>query len=307
MEYKVSQENIGSRLDIFLTDAIGEISRSQWQKRIKAGEVLVNGKPLSVHYKLKSGDKISVIKIEKEIQERKVKDVEVVFKDDDYLVINKPVGVVVHENEMVKGGTLANWLFDNYPEVGEIGDDKVRGGIVHRLDKDVSGLMVVARNQEMFDNLKRQFKERKIAKEYIALVHGMMRQDEGEVKLPIGRSKNSGIFVAMGNILEGLMRGKEAVTKYEVIKKFKNFTLVKVKILTGRTHQIRVHLRSIGHGVVGDKLYATHDVRVKKKGVELGRLWLYAAKLGFNDLEGEWVEYEVGMPEVLNNFIEKLK
>ncbi len=307
MEFKISQENISKRLDVFLTEKAGKISRSQWQKRIKAGEVQVNGKALSVHYKLKMGDKVEVAKSQVRVKGMELKDVEVVFEGDDYLVINKSVGVVVHENEVAKGNTLTNWLFKQYPEIGEIGEDRVRGGVVHRLDRDVSGLMVVARNQEMFDYLKKQFKERKVVKEYMALVHSVMRQDEGEVKLPIGRSKSKGIFVAMGDILEGLMRGREAVTRYEVVEKFKNFTLIKVSILTGRTHQIRVHLRSIGHGVVGDKLYATRDIRVKKKGVKLGRLWLYAAKLGFKDLKGEWVEYEIGRPKELDVYLKKLK
>lgn len=223
--------------------------------------------------------------------------IKIIKEADEYVIINKPAGVVVEPNSVYKENTVVNWLKDKYKE------DLERTGIVHRLDKDVSGVMVIARNERSFLNLKKQFQDRKIVKEYVALVHKRMRQDEGEIKIPIARS-GKGKFVAKSN--EGSV-GRSAMTTYEVVRKYINYTLVKVRILTGRTHQIRVHLSSIGHPVVGDKLYETHDIRVKKKGVELGRLWLYSAKLGFKDLAGEWQEFKVAMPKELKEFVSKLK
>lgn len=223
--------------------------------------------------------------------------IEIIKETDEYIVINKPAGMVVEPNSVYQKDTLVDWLQDKYQ------DDLERSGLVHRLDKDVSGVMVIARTQEMYEHLKKQFQERKIKKEYLALVHKQMKQDEGEVKIPIGRSK-LGKLVARSDVASA---GRSAMTKYEVIKKYINYTLLRVEILTGRTHQIRVHLSSIGHPITGDKLYETHDIRVKKKGVDLGRLWLYSAKLGFKDLNGEWLEYQVAMPEELKIFLDKIK
>jgi 23S rRNA pseudouridine1911/1915/1917 synthase len=310
-EFFIKKEESYKRLDVFLTERDGELSRSQWQKKIKSGEVLVNGKEKMVpHYKLKVNDKIQLktqnSKLKDLTQNLKLK-IEVIFESDDYLVLNKPAGMVVTPDAVNKGNTLSDWLLEKYPEVKQIGEDEQRAGIVHRLDKGVSGLLMVARNQRAFNHFKKQFQDRKVLKEYVALVHNQMRQDEGEVKLPIARSKRKGIFVAMTNVLEGLLGGRQAVTRYKVVERFKNFTLVRLKILTGRTHQIRVHLRSIGYPVVGDKLYETHDVRIKNKGIKLGRLWLYAAKMGFKDLNGQWKEFEIEAPKELRELLEQIK
>ena len=236
--------------------------------------------------------------------------VEIIKETDEYIVVNKPAGMKVHADNLNReNNTLIDWLLKGYKDIKDIKDirdikgSEIRPGIVHRLDKDVSGVMVIARTQEMYDYLKKQFQEREVKKEYLALVHKQMKQDEGEVKTPIGRSQ-SGKLVAQS---EKINEGRSAMTKYEVLKKYINYTLLQVEILTGRTHQIRVHLSSIGHPIVGDKLYETHDIRVKKKGVDLGRLWLYSAKLGFKDLHGEWVEYQVSMPEELKIFLDKIK
>ena len=317
---KIVQKNKGQRLDVFLAEKFVETSRSQWQKRIKRSEVTVNGKQISVHYKLKEGDRVEILnssqaqslrgagQLPNKLQNKnsELKKIKIIFESDDYIIINKPAGLVVHPDNINKQAALTNWLMERYPEIKGLGDNG-RPGIVHRLDKQVSGLMAVARTQAMFEHLKTQFKERKVNKEYMALVHNRMQQDEGEVKLPIGRSKKTGIFVAMDNMLEGLIGGRQALTKYEVVKRFGKFTLIKIKILTGRTHQIRVHMRAIGHSIVGDKLYMTHDIKKKKKWIDLARLWLYAAKLGFKDLAGEWVEYELKMPRELKLFLNKLK
>jgi len=312
----IKEKESDKRLDIILAEQFCDISRSQWQKKIKAGEVLVNNKEVNASYKAKEKDNIEILnfklsiinkvgknKIQKDIKAN-LKNIKVVAECDDYAVINKPAGLVVHPDGVNQGITLVNWLVKKYPEVKEVGDDPYRPGIVHRLDKDVSGLLVIARNAAMFNCLKEQFKKRKVNKEYWALVHNKMRQEFGEIKIAIKRSKSKGMFIACSEEVEDM---KEALTQYEVIKKFINFTLLKVEILTGRTHQIRVHLSSIGHPIVGDKLYVTHDIKSKKRMVDLGRLWLQSVKLGFKDLEGKKVEYEIKTDQALMDFLKDLK
>lgn len=186
-----------------------------------------------------------------------------------------------------------------------------RPGIVQRLDKDVSGLIVIARTPKGFEHLKKQWQERKVEKEYKALVYGKVELDEGEIKLPIVRNKERGLFVARTNVDDVFALedegAKEAVTVYNVESRWINYTLLNVKILTGRTHQIRVHLRAIGHSIVGDKLYATRDIRKKVKKIELDRIWLHAWRLAFRDLNGEWREFEAEVPEELRRVLGTIK
>jgi 23S rRNA pseudouridine1911/1915/1917 synthase len=305
----------GKRLDLFLSEKFLEFNRSQWQKKIKEGIVLVNEKLRMAHYFLRAGDVIKIknqiggSEIEKSNIRREeglkiLKKIKILAETSDYVVINKPAGVVVHPGNKYQGVTLVDWLKKQYPAIKDIGEAKERPGIVHRLDKNVSGLMVVALTEETFKCLKGQFKERNIVKEYVALAHERVDQDEGEIQSFLKRSKNKFFFIS--NIKKTDEREKEAITKYEVIKEFCHYTLIRVKILTGRTHQIRVHLRSIGHSLVGDELYATRNIK-KKKQLEIGRIWLYAAKLGFKNLAGEWQKFECSMPEELKKFLEKIK
>jgi len=206
--------------------------------------------------------------------------------------------MVVHHDNQHKSGILVDWLVKKYPEIKKVGDDEKRPGIVHRLDKDVSGLMVVARNQEMFEYLKKQFQERRVEKEYQGLVHGVVVKDEELIDRPLGRTASGVMGVGFKS-----KKSREAGTQYRVTERFKNFTLLKIKILTGRTHQIRAHMKSIGHSLVGDTIYVTRDVKRKKQQVPLGRVWLYAVRLGFKDLEGNWKEYKVKRPKELEEFL----
>ncbi len=307
VKFIVEQENSGERLDRFLQGKLGDLSRSQIQKMIKDGEILVGNKKVAPHYFLKEGDKIEIRNQKSEI--RKIEPgvrvrVEIVAEEKDFVVVNKPAGMVVHPDEAHKNGTLADWLVEKYPEVKKVGDDEKRPGIVHRLDKDVSGLMVVARNQEMFECLKKQFQDRKTEKKYLALVHGMVSKDEDLIEGVLGRSAKSGTMVVGGAKAK---KSREAATAYRVVERFKNFTLLSIKILTGRTHQIRAHMKSIGHSLVGDELYVTRDVKRKKQQEELGRVWLFAERLGFKDLEGGWREYKVKMPSELEEFLKTIK
>ena len=272
------------RLDKFLTAKLSSATRSFVQKQIKCGAVTVNGSPTNAHYKPKPGDVIEIAKVEQEAASI-VPDASVAFKvideQPDFLVVEKPAGLVVHPALGVSEPTLADGLAAKYPELTEVGEDKLRPGIVHRLDRDVSGLMVVARTQKMFESLKQQFQDRSIQKQYTALVHGVIDEEHRVIDTPIGRSQTkSGKMAAHTQELEG---DRDAKTEYTVLKRLKNYTLLEIRLHTGRSHQIRVHLHSIGYPVVGDALYT--NKRVKHK--NLGRIFLHESKLSFDDASAE--------------------
>ncbi len=252
------------------------------------------------------------------------KNIKIIFENSDYLVIDKPAGLAVHGGGNIKEKTLADWLVDNYPEIASVGEDSLRPGIVHRLDKEVSGLMVVARNNDSFKHLKSQFKDRDINKEYVALAHGQMINDFGTINFPIKRAKDGYKMAAMplntfdllsrshptsrdqGN-LDGIFKAREAITEYSVIKKFINYTLLDVKILTGRTHQIRVHFFALGHPLAGDNLYYNKKSKVQNQKINLGRIFLFAKALSFKDRQGEMHHFEIEMPRELSDFLKNLK
>ncbi|MGC9048616.1 MAG: RluA family pseudouridine synthase [Patescibacteria group bacterium] len=227
-------------------------------------------------------------------------DIDIIYQDDDFLIIDKPAGLLVHPTKYSKEKTLVDWLLENYPEIKNVGE-KSRSGIVHRLDKEVSGLMVIARTKRMYEHLIKQFSENKIKKEYLALVHGQPSEEKGVIDLPIGRTKK-GKLVAV-KYRKGIKLEKPAITEYEIIQKFKNYTLLKVKPLTGRTHQIRVHLKAIGCPIVNDKKYC----KLKIVNCKLTRIFLHASYLGFYDLEGKWREFKSELPIELNDFLSELK
>ena len=249
---------------------------------------------------------------------------EIIFENQDYLVINKPAGLAVHGGGNIKEPTLADFLIARYPEIAQVGDDPIRPGLVHRLDKEVSGLMVIAKNNETFEHLKNQFKDRDVNKQYIALVHGKMTTDYGEINFPIKRSREGYKMAAMplntvdllsrrkptdrdqGN-LDGIFKAREAITEYNVIKRFINYTLLQVKIKTGRTHQIRVHFFALGHPLVGDNLYYNKKSKVQNLKINLGRIFLFANKLSFKNRAGETQDFSLEMPLELAEFIKNLK
>ena len=308
---KITSEQAGQRLDKFLSDIYKEISRSKIQKLIKSENIFVNDKKILTHYFLKLGDIVSVNFYFKEDAGIPLADflfwqdkIRIVAETDEYLVINKPSGLIVHGAEHIKDYTLADWLIKKYSKIKKVGEDSARPGIVHRLDKEVSGLMVVAKTQDSFNNLKEQFQKRKIKKEYIALAYGKIEKDEDEINFPIKRSGNGYKMVAVPTAVE---KSRTAVTEFEIIKKFINYTLLKVKIKTGRTHQIRVHLLAYGHPIVGDNLYNTKKTREQNIKVNLKRIFLVADKLSFHDLKGETQSFETGLPKELEKFLGEIK
>ena len=233
----------------------------------------------------------------------------IIKKTKEYLIINKPAGLIVHGALHIKEPGLADELIKKFPKIKKVGDDPARPGIVHRLDKPASGLMVVAQTNDSFDNLKKQFQKRTVAKYYIALVYGQIKADEGVIDFPIYRSKGGYKMVALPRTVkrEKNPLGRAALSEFEVIKRYINYTLLRVRIKTGRTHQIRVHMAAYGHPVVGDDLYGTIKTKIKNQKLGLGRIFLHAYRLEFDNLRGERKKYEIELPaeliELLNTKI----
>jgi 23S rRNA pseudouridine1911/1915/1917 synthase len=305
MKKFICQEN-KIRLDKFLVERLKSLSRSKIQHLIEDGQVKVNSEIVNKkHHWLDEKDKVEILlapsgPVAKKKASCFKKDIKVVKKAKDYVVIEKPSGLIVHGTKEIHEYSLADWLIKKYPQIKKVGDDiEFRPGIVHRLDKKVSGLMVVALNQESFENLKEQFKDRSVTKKYLALVHDQMEEYDGKVDFPIERSKRSGKMVAKPKHFDE----KEALTLWETKEKFAHHTLLDVQIKTGRNHQIRAHMQAINHPVVGDDLY---NIKGNKDKFNLKRVFLHAYRLEFRDLNGELQKFEIDLPEDLKNVIEEL-
>lgn len=234
----------------------------------------------------------------------------IAYEDENIIVVNKPPGINVHPDDFHKEGTLIQFVAQKFPEIKKVGDDPKRPGVVHRLDKDTSGLLIIAKNQESFEYFKKQFKEKKIKKTYIALVSGKLGEkigERGRIELPIARSAKNPIL----RIAKGKTRGelKSAITEYKILKFYGTlsvveFTLVEVYPKTGRTHQIRAHFKALGHPVTGDKLYSKFGHRVSEL---LNRQFLHALSLEFNLPNNSRIKVEADMPDDLKNALNKLK
>lgn len=296
------QESDKQRLDKWLLGQMPKLTRSQIKKLILSDQIKVNSQKTTVHHWLKSGDKITYTAPAKIKEEIIILEPKIIDQTNDYLVLEKPSGLLVHPTDRGEKNTLANWLIKKFPKIKKVGDSPSRPGIVHRLDKEVSGLMIVALTQKFFDNIKNQFQERTIQKEYTALVHGRLINDKGQINTPLERDKKTGLM----KVQSALLSGSPSFTTYEVTKKFINFTLVKVRIYTGRMHQIRAHFYSIGHSVVGDKLYQTKDIRKKRKVLDTP-IFLHADYLKFQDQNNIWQTYRSSLPKDLKNFLKTIK
>jgi 23S rRNA pseudouridine1911/1915/1917 synthase len=300
----VQLSEAGERIDTFLARKTG-ITRSQIQRLITTGNVLVNNKDVGQNYRLKEKDLISLSIPDKEVGGLLPEPVpiEILYKDDYLVVVNKPANMVVYPAAGHNHGTLMNALSYHCKKLATLGGP-LRPGIVHRLDKDTSGVMVIALNDEAYYNLIEQFKYRKINRRYIALIYGNLREDEGEISLRIGRSESD-----RKKMSTRIREGKEAVTNWKVIKRFSEATLVEVRLGTGRTHQIRVHFASIGHPVLGDRTYGKKvDIEIKtKKKISFPRQMLHAELLGFtHPVTGEYLEFLSPVPEDMAKKIKDL-
>jgi len=198
---------------------------------------------------------------------------------------------------------------DKYPEIKNVGDDPFRPGIVHRIDKEVSGLVVVAKTNDFFECLKKQFQKRTVKKGYVALVYGRVAKDEGTINFPIKRASSGHKMAAMPAVSRGEKNaaGKAAITEFAALKNFVNYALLKINIKTGRTHQIRAHMAAYGHPIVGDNLYGTAKTRKKNEKLGIDRIFLFADELAFDDLAGKRKEFKIAMPEELKDFLRKVK
>lgn len=292
-----------TRLDKFLTQKLEGYSRSALQQAIKRGEITLNGKTTTVHHFLKNGDiiEVSMATAAPKHVETPTKTINVIQATPDYIIVNKPAGIIVHPAPGIKDKTLIEILVEQYPEIEAVGNDKTRPGIVHRLDREVSGVMAVARTNEMFECLKKQFQNRTIEKIYSALVVGRMAQPSGTIRFPLARS--SGKHGKMAARPQQAEDTREAITHFTVEKYFSHATLLSVKLETGRTHQIRAHLAAMSHSIVGDNLYRPKKLHYKSTP---GRLFLHAQSLTFINLSGTPQTFASPLPEELKKFLLKL-
>lgn len=294
----VDEINKGKRLDSYISDNMDKISRSFAQKLIENQQVTINGKNEKASYKVCAGDNIQVDVPEAQGTKLKAQDipVEVVYEDKDIIVVNKPKGMVVHPANGNPDGTLVNAILamckDSLSGIG----GEIRPGIVHRLDKDTSGLLIIAKNDEAHVKMSKQIQDRLVTKKYIALVKGVVKDDEATIDMPIARSKVDRKKMAVDK------DGKQAVTHFKVIKRYRGYTLLEIKIDTGRTHQIRVHMAKIGYPVVGDMVYSNGK---NEFGIE-GQM-LHAKSLEFSHpITGKKMHLEAPLPEYFTKVLEEL-
>lgn len=286
----------GNRLDKALAD-LTTLSRSQANEEIKKGTVLVNGKAAKAKYAVKVGDVITYEIPEDEILDYEAENIplDIIYEDEDVAVINKPQGMVVHPSAGHTSGTLVNALMYHIKDLSTI-NGVMRPGIVHRIDKDTSGLLMIAKNDISHKALAEELKDKKSLRKYLAIVHGNLPNDRGMIEAPIGRSEKDRKKQAV------TAKGKEAVTRFQVLERFGNYTLVELTLETGRTHQIRVHMAYIGHPVAGDPLYGPRKT-LKGQGQ-----FLHARTLGFtHPRTGEVMTFTAEAPAIFQERLEELR
>ena len=298
-EYIVSQEEKGKRLDAYISSANTDITRTSAQRLIEDGNILVNGKNVKVSYKIQENDKISVEIPEPKQIELKAQNIpiEIIYEDSDIIVVNKPKGMVVHPANGNPDGTLVNAIMaickDSLSGIG----GEIRPGIVHRIDKDTSGLLIVAKNDNAHVKMSEQIKNHEVKKTYIALVRGVFKENEATIDMPIGRSTSDRKKMAVNK------NGKNAITHIKVLKRFDKYTLLQVNIETGRTHQIRVHLSHIGYPIVGDYTYSNG----KNEFDVIGQC-LHAQKLEFkHPITQKDMCLEAELPQYFKDILDELK
>lgn len=297
VEFNIEEGQQQERLDKAVSAYNNEWSRSQVQQWIKEGLVTVNGKPAKANYKCGKGDmiRIEISKPEVLDVEAEQMDLDMYYEDSDVLVVNKPKGMVVHPAPGHMNGTLVNGLMAHCRNLSGL-NGVLRPGIVHRIDKDTSGLLMVAKNDLAHEKLVSQLVDKSVTRKYCALVHGVIPHDHGTVDAPIGRDKDDRQRMAVVD------NGKHAVTHFHVLERFKNFTFVECVLETGRTHQIRVHMKYIGYPLAGDPKYGP------RKTIEAGGQVLHAGVLGFiHPRSGEYLEFEAPLPEYFNNLLDELR
>ena len=309
LTFKVDDTSVDSRLDTYLASQIQNWSRARLQRLIEHEDVVVNGRSAKASYRLRKGDEVEVelVASPAEIFEPQNIPLDIVHEDESLIVVNKPAGLVVHPAAGIHSGTLANALafhFQNLPASA----GSIRPGIVHRLDRDTSGLLVVAKTEEALENLSDQFRDRTVFKSYIALVHGRVDNSSGRIDQPLARDPSNRTRMA---VVRG---GRSALTVYKVRKHYHRFTLLDVELKTGRTHQIRVHLTWLHHPVVGDETYGggrdnnIQDARLRSMVRNLGRHFLHAERLAITHPNtGASLEFHAPLPDELSTLLSQLE
>lgn len=286
------------RLDQAIVQRVPDVSRAQVQRLIKTGEVTVNGRPTRPAYRVEAGDQI-VIRLPDEPEQAirpEAIPLDILYEDASLLVINKPAGMVVHPAYGHTSGTLVNALLAHCPQIADVGGIE-RAGIVHRLDRDTSGILLVAKDIGTHAELQRQFKRRQVVKAYLALVEGDVQPSEGIIDAPVGRDKRQRQRMAV------VHTGREATTSYRVKERFPHHTLLEVRPHTGRTHQVRVHLAWLGHPVVGDRVYGFRHQRLLPE-----RLFLHAWRIRFtHPTTEEEMSFEAPLPAELEAVLKRLR
>ena len=298
--FTITNENSKQRLDVFLEKTLQTFTRSHIKNQIVSGQVLVNNKMVKAGYTLKEGDIINITVVEPKKLNLTPQNLglEIVFEDKNFAVINKPQGLVVHPAVGNYDGTLVNGLLYQVKDLSGI-NGVIRPGIVHRLDKDTSGLLLVAKNDQAHVNLSKQIKDKTAKRYYLALVNGVVKSDSGQIDTFIARDAKNRLKMAVNN--RGV--GKQAITLYKVIQRFSNYTLLEFELKTGRTHQIRVHASFMGHSVVGDKLYGSKPDKFNLKGQLLHAYKLEVVSPTDNTLK----TFEVPLPDYFANVLSGLK
>jgi 23S rRNA pseudouridine1911/1915/1917 synthase len=308
LTFHVGLEDVGVRLDAYLATRIEGWSRARLQRLIEAEDVLVNGKPAKPSHKLRENDELEVDLIAPAAASFAPEPIpiEIVYEDETLVVVNKPAGLVVHPAAGIHSGTLANALAYHFQQLPDSGAG-VRPGIVHRLDRDTSGLLVVAKTEAALEHLSDQFRDRSVFKLYAALVHGRVNTDSGQIDQPLARDRANRTRMA---VVRG---GRSALSLYRVRQRFDRFTLLDVELKTGRTHQIRVHLAWLKHPVVGDETYGAgrdntiQNARLRAQVRNLGRHFLHAEKLAFTHPQsGTRVEFSSTLPTELAELLNTL-
>ncbi|MEH2999116.1 RluA family pseudouridine synthase [Bacillus pumilus] len=294
----VSEEQTSERLDKFLSTTEPEWSRTQVQQWVKDGLIEVNGKQVKANYKVQAGDQIKVEIPDPEVLdvEAEPMDLDIYYEDTDVLVVNKPRGMVVHPAPGHVSGTLVNGLMAHCTDLSGI-NGVMRPGIVHRIDKDTSGLLMVAKNDMAHESLVNQLVAKTVTRKYTAVVHGIIQHDTGTIDAPIGRDKKDRQSMTVTK-----ESAKQAVTHFDVIERFQDFTVVECRLETGRTHQIRVHMKYIGYPLAGDPKYGP------RKTVDFNGQLLHAGVLGFDHPRtGEYIEFTAPIPADMQAFIDSLR
>ena len=296
--YIVKQEEQGKRLDVYISSRNNDLTRTTVQRMIEDGNIIVNDKKQKVAYKIACGDIINIEKVEAKPIELKAQDIpiEIIYEDKDIIVVNKPKGMVVHPANGNPDGTLVNAIMsickDSLSGIG----GEIRPGIVHRLDKDTSGILIVAKNDKAHVNMSEQIKKHEVKKTYIALVRGVVKENEATIDMPIGRSNSDRKKMAVTK------NGRNAITHIKVLKRYKKYTLLEINIETGRTHQIRVHLSHIGYPIIGDYIYSNG----KNEFGIVGQC-LHAKSLEFeHPITGNKMKLEAPLPEYFQEILEEL-